>query len=46
MNPTKSLDINLANTLLLIFGMLHAAIASTLKNVIYDAQYGKDNNAN
>ena len=45
MHSTISLDINPANTVILIFGMLHAAVASTLENVIYDAQYGKDNNA-
>ena len=45
MHSTLSSDINPANTVILIFGMLHAAVASTLENVIYDAQYGKDNNA-
>ena len=45
MHSTISLDINPANTVILIFGMLHAAVASTLENVIYDAQYGKDNDA-
>ena len=45
MHSPISLDINPANTVILIFGMLHASVASTLENVIYDAQYGKDNNA-
>ena len=45
MHSKISLDINPANTVILIFGMLHATAASTLENVIYDAQYGKDNNA-
>ena len=45
MHNTKGFEINPTNTVILILGMLHAAMASTLENVIYDAQYGKNNNA-
>ena len=44
MHLTKSSDINPANTVLIIVGMFHAAVASLVGNVIYDAQYGKDYN--
>ena len=44
MHLTKSSDINPANTVLIIVGMFHAAVASLVENVIYDAQYGKDYN--